>query len=97
MREGLYEKLLEEVGEESIYRTLNVLGYEYGDVQKYVFYSEIHPDYADVYRGYILSGLADMLAQIKVIIERYGWDFNKVSALGSERFLRSDNKHKEKR
>jgi len=78
--------------EESIYRTLAVLGYQYGDLQKFIVYGERHPEYRDAYRGEARVSLADLIAQAEVICERFGWGFEETRELGHMRFCKSDEK-----
>jgi hypothetical protein len=75
---------------ESIFETMATLGYQWGDVQKYITYMHRYPELADAYMGYLKSSMADMLAQAELICEETGMDFDDERALGRERFLKSD-------
>lgn len=89
----LWTKLCAQLGyEESIYRTLAVLGYQYGELQKFIVYSERHPEYKVAYRGEAKVSLADLLAQAEVLCERFGWVFEEMRELGHMRFRKSDEK-----
>jgi hypothetical protein len=75
---------------ESIHMTMCVLQYELGDLMKAFCYMEFYPQYKVAYRGEAKAAMADAIAQLDLICEREGWDFNELRELGDERFLHSD-------
>ena len=75
---------------EPISETLNVLGYEFGDLQKALTYMRFYPEYEIAYRGECRVAIADMIAQLELICETLGMDWEDMRKLGDERFLHSD-------
>ena len=75
---------------EPMSETLNVLGYEFGDLQKAMTYMRFYPDYAIAYKGEARAAIADMIAQLELICETLEFDWEEMRALGDERFLHSD-------
>ena len=75
---------------EPISETLNVLGYEFGDLQKALTYMRFYPDYRVAYIGEAKAAMADLLAQAELICETMGWDLEDLRVLGDARFLNSD-------
>ena len=75
---------------EPMSETLNVLGYEFGDLQKFTTYMRFYPDYAIAYYGECKVAIADMIAQLELICETMNIDWEKMRTLGDERFLHSD-------
>ena len=92
MTESKLERLLKKRhgSPEPISETLNVLGYEFGDLQKAITYMRFYPDYRIAYTGEAKAAIADMYAQMELICEMMGWDRSDLEALGDARFLNSD-------
>lgn len=53
----------------------NVLSYEVAEITKAIVYGKIFPGDAHVYRKELERGISDALAQIAIICELYGMDF----------------------
>lgn len=75
---------------EPVSETLNVLMYEIGDLHKAVTYSRFYPEYEIAYRAEARAALADAIAQMELITETLGFDWEELRELGDERFLHSD-------
>lgn len=92
MAESKLERLLKKRHgkPEPVSETLNVLGYELGDLNKALTYMRFYPDYKVAYVGEGKAAMADLIAQAELICEMMGWDWEDLRALGDARFLNSD-------
>ena len=89
-RRNLCWELLDVHPEETLHEILCTLAYETGMAVKWGTYTLRYPDKALAYRGYLKGELGDIMAQVGLVCDWFGWDVEEVHALGRERFLKSD-------
>lgn len=75
---------------EPLPETLSVVMYELGDLAKALTYIRFYPEFEVAYRGEAKAALADLIAQVELLVETLGLDWEELRELGDERFLNSD-------
>lgn len=79
-------KKIEPTSDNIMFR-LNIIGYEFGDLQRALVYAKRFPDDKIKQKGYYAEGklaLADMLTMLQMLCISLGWNFEELRKLGVE-------------
>jgi len=78
-------ELLSEKPQRDPYKRFTILSYQLADVGKCMRYMEIYPDDRDSYVSYLKTALADLIIQVMIVAQLYGFPLGELEDLGSQR------------
>jgi|SRR2546422_4089763 len=81
----IIKKLLLEEPQRNPYKRFTILTYQLGEVGKSLRYAEIYPEERKAHLAYLKSALSDLLIQVLIMAELYGFDSNELAKLGADR------------
>jgi hypothetical protein len=67
------------------YKRFTILAYQLAEVGKSMRYGLIYEDKKESYRGYLRTGLADLIVQVFAFAKLFNYDFDELLDLGIAR------------
>ena len=77
--------LLQEKPQRNPYKRFTILAYQLADVGRCIRYAEIYPREREAYLAYLKTAMADLIIQIAILTDLYGFETSDLIKLGSER------------